>query len=185
MLSSSNTPEVSSNRPRVWYSLFGILVLLTGVLFYVLVSQPAANSTGVVHAKFATMKVGGSADRHQGQIAWLGLAFAVLQYAFLITSLLLGLSRMKPAANWIAVIGSVCMAACITLFALYNGNSDAGAEMVLGFPGSTAWMLYVLWPLPILFIVMYCLKFDDWFYTLEDRQRFEQLLASRSESELG
>jgi hypothetical protein len=32
-----------------------------------------------------------------------------------------------------------------------------------GFPPSTALMLFVLWPAPTLFVVLYVWKFDDWF----------------------
>jgi hypothetical protein len=181
----TNSTEKSTPAEKIglWYALFGLLLLLTSVLFYILASEQPVNANGIKHATFETMNVGGSAERHASPVIWIGLLYAVLQYVFLISSLTLGLSRLKPAVFFIGLFGSLCVAAVTTLFVLYDNSALDAPTMTLGFPTPSAWMVYVVWPVPVLFIIIYCVKFEDWFYTAENRQRFEQLLASKEEGE--
>jgi len=46
---------------------------------------------------------------------------------------------------------------------VYAGQMHSDSSpLLLGFPQSTALMLYGLWPLPIFFVVLYFVKFDSW-----------------------
>lgn len=179
MTSISDKPVQLSDKTSYWLALFVCLLTLTGVLIVILLSEPLENSHGIGHAEFSTMKIGAASDRHQSPVIWMGLLYAVSQYVFLVASLLLGLSQLRPAACLVGLIGSLGVAILSTLFVFYNNSLSEPTELTLGFPTASAWMVYVLWPLPILFIVLYCVKFDDWFYPTASRERFEKLLAAR------
>ena len=47
----------------------------------------------------------------------------------------------------------------------------------LGFPAPTAWMLFALWPLPVLIAALYTLGFDRWVATPQDLAELEDRLA--------
>jgi hypothetical protein len=176
--SLEEAPQLSDRR-GYWLALFVCLSILTSVLCYILVSEPVSNSSGNAHASFGTMKIGGPSDRHASPVIWIGAAYGVSQYVFLVALLLLGLSRPKPAASLIGLIGVLGGAVFVTLFVIYNNSQGQPLSITMGFQSSAAWMIYVLWPMPVLFIVLYCVKFDKWFYTLENRRRFEELLDAQ------
>ena len=64
------------------------------------------------------------------------------------------------------------------LFVYATNQSDPSPGLWLGFPPSTALMLFLLWPLPALFIIVYITMFDRWFLAPEDVERFDKLVQS-------
>jgi len=66
----------------------------------------------------------------------------------------------------------------LALFALYRGfAADPGGPLFGSLPAPTAWMLYVLWPLPLWFAWLYWRHFDAAFLSERDVERFRARLA--------
>jgi hypothetical protein len=57
---------------------------------------------------------------------------------------------------------------------------DTAVRLYGGFPAPTAWMLYALWPAPLLFVVFYVAAFDRWTFRPEDERAFKEILQRRA-----
>ena len=79
------------------------------------------------------------------------------------------------------LVYELAWAALIIAYARFA--ADPPDALVLSFPAPTALMLYVLWPLPLIFMWIYLRAFDSWFLTDRDLARFRALLAERDEAE--
>ena len=54
---------------------------------------------------------------------------------------------------------------------------------LLGFPLPTAVMLYGIWGVPLIFVLFFVIRFDQWILKPEELERFETLLAEKRESQ--
>ena len=71
----------------------------------------------------------------------------------------------------------VYLAIWSALVLAYHGQSIAdGTALFLGFPAPTAWMLFALWPCPLIFTVYYVVGFDRWIATPEDLAELDRTL---------
>ena len=89
-------------------------------------------------------------------------------------------------------LGAPLIAASLVYLAIWTAlvlayRSQLNVEdpaLFLGFPAPTAWMLFALWPCPLLFTAYYVVGFDRWIATPEDLAELERTLARlRVESE--
>ncbi len=167
--------------------LFVILLLLCGLMgalfFFV---EPPPMATGLQHPEFTTMQVGGDPARHDTTLM-LGWLFAVLQVLFFAGLLALAIGRRlrtpdgKPNGWGALAFGTgALLAAFAAMVTTYIRFMETGADsrLFLSFPVPTAWMLYAVWTAPLIFIVLFVVKFDSWILTPEDRQRFDELVAN-------
>ena len=53
----------------------------------------------------------------------------------------------------------------------------AGAPFVLGFPLPTTLLLFGMWPMAVVFSILYVVKFRSWVYSPQDQEVFENLKA--------
>ena len=58
-------------------------------------------------------------------------------------------------------------------------EAPAAAGLVFSFPTPTALMLYLLWPAPVVFLVLYVRAFDDWVVDEAALARFRAIVAER------
>jgi hypothetical protein len=113
-------------------------------------------------------------------VLWLGWALGLLEIGLFVALLGLG-ARGRGGLRglgWPLVVGgfayAVVWSALVVSYAGYAAGSDA---LVLGFPAPTAWMLFGLWPVPLLFVVLYVAGFDRWVATRDDLAELERRLA--------
>jgi hypothetical protein len=71
----------------------------------------------------------------------------------------------------------VYLAIWSSLVLAYHGQSNIDDPVLfLGFPAPTAWMLFALWPCPLIFTVYYVVGFDRWIATPEDLAELDRTL---------
>jgi hypothetical protein len=162
---------------KTWWVLLACTLALLGVLVAVLCLPESPNAHGGPHPGLAPMHQGGEGWQRHGRLLAVGWTYGVLQIGLFVTALRLGLRRGKGRA--VLALGGIAYGAAFTLvMAAYAGEISSGTtHLVLGFPLSTAVMLFVLWPLPGIFIAAYVLKFDSWVLSPEDRRKFAELCA--------
>ena len=51
--------------------------------------------------------------------------------------------------------------------------------MFVPLPVTTAWRVYGLWSVPLIFMFLYMFKFDSWIFREEDIARYEKILAEK------
>jgi hypothetical protein len=114
----------------------------------------------------------------------LGALFGALQIAFFGACFALGMRRrgsLGPIARPLALALVLYAVAFAGLLVSYRSFlADPSAPLVLGFPPPTAWMLFVLWPVPLVFLWIYLRHFDGW---VVDEAEIERVLALGREHE--
>jgi hypothetical protein len=111
----------------------------------------------------------------------IGALFGLLQVAFFGACFALGMQRegrIGPVARPLC-LGLVGYAgvwlALVVAYVTTAGDSEA--TLWGAFPAATAWMLYGMWPYPLVFAWVYVRHFDDWFLNADDLERFRARLA--------
>jgi len=85
-----------------------------------------------------------------------------------------------PTAGPLLLGGLGWVLVCCGLFWSYHSYMTEGSgSSVLGLPAATAWMLYGVWPYPVLFVLYFIYIFHDWFLRKQDLEQFRQLLLAR------
>ena len=163
--------------------LFGLLLGMCVVMGVALLSDPPKNNHGFAHSRFGnSMLQGGDGQLRHGSIRWLGWIYGGCQIVFYVICLLLGMREPSRCTRAFLVCGGIYLGTfCWLMLAdqKYVGHLDQ--PLVLGFPLSTAIMVYGLWGVPLLFVGMYVVNFDRWILKPDDLQRFEDLVRQKRE----
>lgn len=164
-------------------AVFGIILAIGAVVGLALFVPEAPNGHGVIHSEFPSMLAGGSAQRHEG-ILWVGWAFGILQL-FLYGTLMAFGSRKGATLRGLGrplIYGTAIQIATLTAVVLtYRATmGESTPSSVLAFPTSTAVFIYVLWPLTVLFNLLFVFGFQRWVLTDSDLAQYEQLVAAAS-----
>jgi amino acid transporter len=171
-----------------------LLFCLWGVVAVILCTPAAPNSGGVAHPQIEKMDQGGAGVRH-GQVLVLGWMFGTLLIAGFVGLLTLGTvtpqanspGGSSPTAERRAAIqkraafigcGLIFVAVFTIMCVAYaRAYADPLSEPFWGpFPTSTSWLVFVLWPIPALFIVLYVVCFDTWIAPPHHIEQFEAVV---------
>ena len=156
--------------------LFALLIAMGLVLGYLLffVEEPG-NGHGVPHPEYATMLQGGDGARHQ-EVLGGGTLLGALMILFMVGLLAFGASQGRKPGMEEGVLagGTVLFLFCyLAMILTYVPYADTGGgSIVLGFPVPTAWMLYGVWGAPVVFMLLYMLRFEAWIISDAEIERF-------------
>jgi len=167
--------------------LYALIILFLGIIALLAITPPPANVTGQAHDVYKTMLKGGtsmSADSTTNILAYL---FGLCATGLLCLFLILGAIRkgkLDGIRPWL-IMASVAYLAANSLTYISDSYyvETAHTRFFLGWPVPTAWMIYIMWSTPTLFVLMYIFKFRDWILTEEDEARFEELVKARRATE--
>ena len=166
--------------------VFAIVVAIAAVVLILLGVPEVPQGHGTTHLEFASMERGGPGSLRHVDVIWIGWLLGALEIGLFVVLLAFG-ARSRHGLRglgWPLVVGGLAYLAVWTALVLaYRAEmSGAAPEFFLGFPAATAWMLFGLWPLPLLFAVYYVFGFDRWVATPEDLAELERRLARRRET---
>jgi hypothetical protein len=180
--------------------LFAMLLVMCAVLVgaYFVQEQPVVEVTaedgtvsevaqghGAPNEGHATMLSGGDGAARYENVWWLALLFGLTQIVFFLAALAVG-GRKKSGYGPLKmpiVIGGIAYAIVFAGMILSHRSyvDDDNPALFLGFPIPTAWMMYGVWLVPLVFMFLYLIKFDDWFFTEKDRKKFDEIVARQGE----
>ena len=139
-----------------WKLIFGLLLALCGILFFVFLRGEAGDYHGIAHPTSQDMLIGGDgSQRLDGGLLWLGGIYGVLQLMLFVALLLPGLKKSASSANLLFYLGGFAyVAAFVAVMWTYASElKTVGGEA--GLPLSTWIALFVFWPIPYLFVATY------------------------------
>jgi hypothetical protein len=142
---------------------------------------------GQPHPEFETLLIGGSGTARAEHIWGLATLFGALQIAFFVCCMLLGVRRngsIGPAGKFIVTGGAIYLVTFLTLMLSYRGFMSAESlEMFGSLPRPTAWMLYALAPVPLLFLLIFVFKFRDFIWDDESDRILSEIVAAKRAEE--
>ena len=174
--------------------LIFVASLLT--LFFIGFLQPVAFESNVqahhllpedISASTLLQSKGGYGDK-PGVII-MGYMILAMMLGIMCTAILMGMKKYgkpSPGQRWIIVgfilYGLVFLALTLSYWNYTQGNI---ASLWGGYPAPTAWMIYGVWLFPVLIVVLFIIKFDQWFLSADDLETFKHLLDERKAVEGG
>lgn len=115
------------------------------------------------HPKFQAMEVGGPRAADDARHWRLGVIFGGVTL-LTITSCLSFAAKNSAHLRFAIVFGSaIYVAAFVALMFAYREYTSAGPSLQGPFPPPVTWMVFGVWSAPIVFTVIYCVKFNSWF----------------------
>lgn len=164
--------------------LFGLLLAMGVVVatLFLIDEIPVGRTAGYAHDQFPVMDQGGPGHLRHAPIFWLAWGFAILETAFLVSCLALGLSaeRRRRLVAPLTVGGLLLAGVVSMMFLSYQRFMvEDGHTLILGLPVTTAWYLYGFWPIQAFFVVLYVVSFSGVIVGPEDRRAFESIVATR------
>lgn len=177
-------PDADRGADRLAVALLLLCLAVAGVLGWSVLGQPHPHAAGIAHPDHASLLSGGDGAARGERVLDLAWVYGALAIAFFAVSFALALRRGREGLGplrgpfWLAfALYQLAWLGLLLAYAAYM-RAPAEAPFVLGFPLPTAIMLYVLWPLPVLFMGTYLYFFSRWVWTPEDEARAERLLAA-------
>lgn len=165
--------------------LVAIFLLVIGMLF---MTEPPAFVTGQPHQEFKTILKGGESMSFNSRTNVLAYAFGLCATGLLCLFLILGAIRKGSLDGIRPWLIGASMVYLIVYSLMYLSDTHYAAtghtEFVMGWPKPTAWMIYVMWAAPSLFVMIYIFKFRDWILTEADEERFAELVKQRRAKEM-
>ncbi len=166
---------------KTWILVFAIAIGLTAILVAAVGWTARPPDQSVDHPEFAGMQQSGNDAGPDTALLWIGWSFGALQIALFAAMLALGARNRRGLRG----LRGPLIAASLVYLAIWSAlvlayRCQANVEdpaLFLGFPVSTAWMLFALWPCPLIFTVYYVVGFDRWIATPEDLTELDRTLA--------
>ncbi|HVS62853.1 MAG TPA: hypothetical protein VMT85_05015 [Thermoanaerobaculia bacterium] len=166
---------------RLPFLLFVILLAMCGVVGWLAFQEPAFNQAGIAHPEHPAMALGADGEARHRDVLGVGFAFAVLIVVFFVGLLFFALHRRGeavPGKGTILFAAVLFLGAFVALFWTYSRFMEApgAGGLFLGFPVPTAWMLYGVWGIPLLFILIYVARFNEWVFGAAEETEYTKLL---------
>jgi len=134
------------------------------------------------HSFHSTMLVG---QYHPGNAYWVFVLLGWSMINIFILCLYLGLNyrrEQKTIKRWL-VAGYLlyCLAYIMMVVADLNYINEDTTNYFLGFPIPTAWMIYGMWFVPLLFSILFITNYNSWVISSDDLNAFEKIVQDRKQ----
>ena len=175
-------------RSKLIYVIFAIGVLMAGIVLAICLAEPVANSGGIAHPLIQGMQSGGDGAARLAPISSLAFAFQCLLLLLIVCLCSLGVAERHRSREFILYMGGTLGLMMVAWWQMYSGHQEfletGTTDYFMGFPIATSWQVYGTWLGAIPLIFVYSFGFRRYIYSVEDEEKFEQLLAeSRANTE--
>lgn len=157
------------------------LAMLVGLL--ALLEAPPGLGGGL-HPALATMRQGGEGSGAVLVLGWVLGCAVILCFAALVHFGGVRGAGRAPLARLLRVVTVLYLGAWSWLVWAYHAAlGHPEPHLVLAMPRATAIMLFVFWPVSMLFSALFVIGFRRWVLTPEEEAAFERLLRDRAPAE--
>ena len=168
---------------KLAWIMFAVLLAMCLVVGIALSIDEVPRGHGAEHPTYPSMQQAPPGAERHAKVLWFGYAFGVLQIVLYVACIALALrrgGRLGRRAIPLLVGGAIYLATFTAMVVAYRQYALTGeADLFLGFPAPTAWMLFGVWPVPLWFLFLYVLSYDRWIFTPDDMKRFRQIVDDR------
>jgi len=168
--------------------LFILTIAMSLTLAWVLFGvEPVQGAAGLPHPDHAMMLRGGSGLARMEPILFPSWILGSLAGAFFATCFALG-ARTLDRLTIILILASALFYELVwtILIGLYwRYASVESSTLFLSFPAPTAWLLYVFTPAPIVFLVIYVMRFESFMPPDAELDRLHRLQQTEESEGVG
>jgi len=161
------------------FVLSATLLIIAGLA----IADPVPDTSATVHPTYKTMLKSGNSQASSPAVKYLGYAFGLAILGIFGVSLYWGSRRAKDNGFKLRdlIIGMGLYILTYTGLVLSSWKYDQLEAPLWGdLPIPTAWMLYGIWFVPVIFIVLYVYGFKDHVLSEEEEAKFHEILAERA-----
>jgi hypothetical protein len=153
------------------------VVALGGLVAWLAFLEPPPGVGGGPHPELATMRQGGDGSRAVLGVGWvLGGAIILCFSALVHFGAVRGAGRAS-LGHYLRVVTLLYLGAWSWLVWTYRAGLEGPMpDLVLALPPATAIMLFVFWPISMLFAALFVLGYRRWVLTPEEEEAFERLV---------
>ena len=157
------------------------LLAIWVVLIMIFVTPEPPNSHGFAHEQYKFMDQGGDGPERHDHVLTLGWLFGSLIIGMFVSLLVLGLRKIERPAKrtWMFLLGGLVYEGIfLGMYLAYRDSLTRDEILFIGsFPAGTWWLIFGIWPIPLIFILLYVLFFNSWIISPTDLEKFNQLVA--------
>lgn len=165
-------------------ALFVLIVLLCALTAFALTIPEPPGGHGAPHPEYSSMLHGGDGAARHGPVLWLGWGIGVLEILFFVACMALGARKgdsLRGLGLPLVAAAAVYIAVWTCLIVSYQSYMTVpDPTLYLALPAPTAWMLYVMWPIPLIFVCLFVFGFRRWVLSEEDEVKFRRIVALRT-----
>lgn len=171
---------------RIVKILFAVLLLLSGLIVTLWLSDVPENATGTTDATFRTLQRSGSTVATHPTTKWAAYGFGVCIISIFCLFLFVGGRKQQPnlrqkmyrvlSIGW----GLYLLVLSLMVFSWWDYAVTNSTNYFLGLPKPTAWMVFGLLAAPSFIAFFYINQFEKWVYTPEDEQQFREIMERRT-----
>lgn len=168
--------------------IFATVLLMAGILIAICLAETVPNAAGVAHPEFIGMQSGGEGAARLQYIGGLAFAFQALLLLLIVCLAALGVAEERRSLELWSYMGGTLLFSIFVWWQMYSSHQaflETGVtSYFMGFPVATAWQVYGTWLGAIPLVILYCIGFRKFIFTIEDERKYEQLLeklAAKSE----
>ncbi len=143
--------------------LFGLTIAMALTLAWVMLGvETVPNAAGLPHPDHAMMFRGGPGLARLSPVLLPGWLLGSLAVAFFATCFTLGVRRLDRLTLRLILASAVFYEIVWTVLIglSWHFASVESTQLFLSFPAPTAWLLFVFTPAPVVFLVLYVVRFD-------------------------
>ena len=163
--------------------LFSLSLVLLVILALALVPG-VPEATGQVHPEFKTMLKSSNSQASSPAVRYLGFAFGLGIIGIFVASLFWGSKRAKDGgfkkSDLLIGLGIYLFTYCGLVFSSWQYD-HVEAPLFGGLPIPTAWMLYGIWFVPVVFIYLYVRGFEKHVISPEEEEAFQEIMRNRAQ----
>ena len=167
--------------------IFGLLLLMAGIILFILFSDVPINAAGQPHGEIAGMMVGGDGLARLATIGDAPYWFQMVMNLLIPALLYIGVPQHRRSGAFVA---GLVACATVTIFVwhmLYSSYMDflitGETAIAFGFPEPTNWKIWGIWLSMMTYNVLYVVAFRRFFLHPDDEAAFEKLVQELRNSE--
>ena len=164
-------------------ALFALVLALCALVVVLMFVPDQPDYHGIPHPDFPSMLQGGPGTERHARVLGLGWLFGTLQLVFFACLIAFGARKNqslrglgKPLLVGLAAHTTV-WTLCVLSYRTYL--TEPTHAFVLGFPISTAIMVYGMWLTPVIYNFLFVFGFKRWYLTDQDLADFDRLMESK------
>ena len=170
---------------KLFYLLLAVLIFLLGIILLAGLVDPINHLTGVPHPDYKGMLIAPETTDHHNHTKWLGYLFGCGVLGLFLVMLLIGnrkKGKITSIGSWIMVgMFFYFIGFSLMVFSNWGYVHSESNEFVFQMPKPTAWMIYVVWFIPLIITISYIVRFEDSIISHDEIVAFQEFLKEQSQ----